>query len=126
VLVADVAGRVVGAVVLGERPAWVAEMVEPGGPTDGAHVDAIAVGRSRRGQGVGTALVRTAGASVEGSLTADFAESVRPFYESLGCRIESVGDDREPGPNTAGSRLVARVKFPRTGPTPSGDGRLEE
>jgi GNAT superfamily N-acetyltransferase len=123
VLVADAEGRVVGAVVLGECPAWVAAAFEGLESRGGQHVDAVAVGRSRRGQGLGTALLRAACESVEGPLTADFAASVRPFYESLGCRIETVDDG--PGDGAAGSRLVARVKIAHTSPTPSGDGEAD-
>ncbi|MFC5367846.1 GNAT family N-acetyltransferase [Salinirubrum litoreum] len=117
VLVADADGRVVGAVVLGERPAWVAEVFagsvagdDTGGrdDPDDEHVEAIAVGRSRRGQGLGTALLRAARESVVGDLTADFAASVRPFYESLDCRIETVDDPASDG-RSPGCRLVARV-----------------
>jgi ribosomal protein S18 acetylase RimI-like enzyme len=126
VLVADAAGRVVGAVVLGDRPAWVAEAVAgtvAGDATgrdegDSHHVEAIAVGRSRRGQGVGTDLLRAACESVGGDLTADFAASVRPFYESLDCRIET-GD---PGESTEERRLVARGRTAPTTSTPSCDG----
>lgn len=53
----------------------------------GAHLEAVAVRRRRRGQGVGTALVAAA-ADRWGRLTADCAERVRPFYESLGFELE--------------------------------------
>ncbi|WP_423750973.1 GNAT family N-acetyltransferase [Salinirarus marinus] len=69
VLVADCEGRVVGVLVL-----------------DGDHVDAVAVRRSRRGQGIGTALVEAA-ADRRDRLTADFDPRVRPFYESLGFNV---------------------------------------
>ncbi|WP_276279906.1 GNAT family N-acetyltransferase [Halorussus caseinilyticus] len=61
-------------------------------PDDGAHVDAVAVRRARRGQGVGSALVRAA-AERRGRLTAEFDPSVRPFYESLGFEITPVEGD---------------------------------
>ena len=58
-----------------------------------AHVDAVAVRRARRGQGIGSALVRAA-IERRSRLTAEFDVGVRPFYESLGFEIESVeGDD---------------------------------
>jgi GNAT superfamily N-acetyltransferase len=117
VLVADADGRVVGAVVLGERPAWVAAAFEGPESPDGRHVEAVAVGRSRRGRGLGTALLRAARGSVEGRLTADFAASVRPFYESLDCRIETVD-----APGATGGRHVARVTNRDTTSTPYGDG----
>ena len=121
VLVADADGRVVGAVVLGERPAWVATAFEAAESRDGGHVDAVAVGRSRRGQGLGTALLRAGCESVEGDLTADFAASVRPFYESLGWRVERVDAPASSG-RSRERRLVARVNIAHTTPTPSSDG----
>ncbi|MFB6155931.1 MAG: GNAT family N-acetyltransferase [Haloferacaceae archaeon] len=54
---------------------------------DGTHVDAVAVRRSRRGRGVGTALVEAAAARVDGALTADFDPRVSAFYESVGFEI---------------------------------------
>lgn len=69
VLVATADGRVVGALVC-----------------DGDHVDAVAVRRTRRGRGIGTALVEAAGER-RGRLTADFDPRVRPFYASLGFDI---------------------------------------
>lgn len=57
----------------------------------GAHVDAVAVRRARRGRGIGSALVRTA-AERQPRLTAEFDPGVRDFYESLGFEIEA-GDD---------------------------------
>ncbi|WP_121821141.1 GNAT family N-acetyltransferase [Halostella salina] len=77
-LVAVAGDRVVGALVLEPRD-------------HGAHVAAVAVNRSRRGQGVGTALVETAAEQTD-RLTAAFDPDVRPFYESLGFDIEP-GDD---------------------------------
>ena len=69
-LVAVAGDRVLGALVLA-----------------GDHVDAVAVRRSRRGQGIGTALVEAAAARRE-RLVAEFREGVRPFYESLGFEVE--------------------------------------
>lgn len=57
-----------------------------------AHVDAVAVRRARRGQGIGSALVRAA-ADRRAPLTAEFDPSVRPFYESLGFEISQVEAD---------------------------------
>lgn len=59
----------------------------------GAHVDAVAVRRARRGQGIGTELVRTA-AERHPRLTAEFDPGVRPFYESLGFEIAEHDDGR--------------------------------
>lgn len=53
---------------------------------DEGHIEAIAVRRSRRNRGIGTALVNAA-AEGERSLTAEFRPAVRPFYESLGFEI---------------------------------------
>lgn len=59
----------------------------------GAHIDAVAVRRARRGQGVGSALVRTA-AERHARITAEFDADVRPFYESLEFEISSAeGED---------------------------------
>ena len=78
--------RMLGALVV--EPAAVA----PGWARDqgaAGHVAAIAVRRRRRGQGIGTALVEAAAASVGsgGPLTAGFDPDVRPFYEELGFEI---------------------------------------
>lgn len=58
---------------------------------DGVHIEAIAVRRRRRDQGIGTALVETA-AERWGRLTATFDPPVRSFYESLGFEVESRGE----------------------------------
>ncbi|GAA0224029.1 GNAT family N-acetyltransferase [Haladaptatus pallidirubidus] len=76
VLVAEEEGRILGTGVLEPRDS-------------GAHIDAIAVLRARRAQGIGRELVETAGERY-GRLTAEFESTVRPFYESLGFDIESV------------------------------------
>ncbi len=73
VLVAEADDRIVGAVVL-----------------DGSHVDAVAVRRARRGQGIGSALLAAA-RERRGTLTADFRPEVRPFYESIGFDVEPTG-----------------------------------
>ncbi|GAA0215205.1 GNAT family N-acetyltransferase [Halobaculum roseum] len=53
-----------------------------------SHIDAIAVRKRRRADGVGTALVAAAAGRTDGPLTATFRPQVRPFYESLGFEIE--------------------------------------
>ena len=83
-LVACEADRVLGALVL-----------------DGERVVAVAVRRSRRGQGVGTALVEAAAARRE-RLVAEFDERVRPFYGSLGFEVTPLGDGRLRGVVDAG------------------------
>ena len=60
---------------------------------DGTHIDAVAVRRRRRGQGIGTALVEAA-ADRRGRLTAAFDADLRPFYETLGFTVEQTD---EPG-----------------------------
>jgi GNAT superfamily N-acetyltransferase len=71
VLVAETSAvRVVGALVL-----------------RGSHVAAVAVARTRRGRGIGSALIEAA-ARRNPRLTADFDPGVRPFYESLGFDVE--------------------------------------
>jgi GNAT superfamily N-acetyltransferase len=57
----------------------------------GAHVEAIAVHRDRRGQGIGRQLVDAA-AERNSRLTADFRPEVEPFWHSLGFRVERRGD----------------------------------
>ena len=54
---------------------------------DGDHIDAVAVRRRRRGQGIGTALVAAAADRRE-RLTATFDADLRPFYAGLGFGIE--------------------------------------
>lgn len=80
VLVAEQEGRVLGACVLDARD-------------EARYIDAIAVRRRRRDQGVGTALVEAA-ADRWPRLVAEFDADLRPFYESLGFRVEPVGDGR--------------------------------
>jgi GNAT superfamily N-acetyltransferase len=66
---------------------------------DGDEIAAVAVRRRRRGQGIGTALVRAAAARRD-RLTAAFRSEVRPFYESLGFAVEPIGEStagEEPG-----------------------------
>jgi len=60
---------------------------------DGDHVDAVAVRRRRRGQGIGTELVEAA-ADRRDRLTAAFDADLRPFYEGLGFTLEPAD---EPG-----------------------------
>lgn len=57
-------------------------------------IDAVAVNRSRRAEGIGRALVEVAADRTDGTLTATFRAQVRPFYEALGFAIDPVeGDD---------------------------------
>ncbi len=79
VVVADDANRIVGALV-----------AVPRGET-GAHVEAVAVRRRRRGQGIGSRLVRAA-AERWRPLTANFDPGVKPFYDDLGFDCERRGE----------------------------------
>ncbi|SEO54946.1 Acetyltransferase (GNAT) domain-containing protein [Halogranum amylolyticum] len=97
VLVADGDGRVVGALVLDAD-------------ADTAHVDAVAVQTERRGRGIGSALVEAAAASVDGDLTAEFDERVRPFYESLGFDVSAADENSE---NSDRTRLRGRLRGSR-------------
>jgi len=67
-------GRVLGALVL-----------------DGSHIDAVAVRRRRRGQGIGTALVEAA-LDRRDRVTAEFDAGIRPFYDALGFDIEPLAE----------------------------------
>ena len=58
---------------------------------DGVHVEAVAVRPGRRGQGIGEAMV-TRAAERWGRLTASFDADLRPFYETVGFRIEETGE----------------------------------
>lgn len=78
VLVAVEEGRVLGALV-----------IDRGDDASDTRIIAIAVRRGRRGQGLGTALVRSAAARY-GELVAEFDGSVRPFWDSLGVDMEPV------------------------------------
>jgi GNAT superfamily N-acetyltransferase len=94
----EAAERVVGALVLDtpdrEGVAPRPEEVRP----DRRHVEAVAVTRRRRGQGVGRALVE---ACVETTgcdrLTAEFRAAVDPFYAALGFDLDELDDDRRWG-----------------------------
>lgn len=68
---------------------------------DREKITAIAVRPGRRGQGIGSALVRTALAS-RGTLIAEFDPRVRPFWETLGFEItQQKGTERLRGRKTA-------------------------
>lgn len=81
-LVAAADGRVLGALLF--------ETVRR---RSAAEIEAVAVRPGRRGQGIGTALVRAA-AERRDVLVAEFDAQVRPFWRSLGFEI---GDLNEPG-----------------------------
>lgn len=76
VLVAVEEDRVLGAIVL-----------------DGDHIDAVAVRRRRRKQGIGRTLIEKAGTQ-RGTLTATFRPEVSSFYEALGFEIEQTSETR--------------------------------
>jgi GNAT superfamily N-acetyltransferase len=58
---------------------------------DRTHIEAVAVRRRRRGQGIGTALV---GAALDRRerVTAEFDADVRPFYDAIGFDIEPLDE----------------------------------
>lgn len=58
---------------------------------DGDRVEAVAVRRRRRDQGIGTALVEAA-TDRRDRLVAGFDADVRPFYERLGFAVEPAGE----------------------------------
>ena len=87
----DADGPVVGALVL-----------------DGSHVEAVAVRRRRRGDGIGSDLVEAAAGRVDGALSADFRAGIRPFYESLGFDIEGVAEEDGGGTDRLRGRLHER------------------
>ncbi|WP_122088786.1 GNAT family N-acetyltransferase [Halalkalicoccus subterraneus] len=64
---------------------------------DGTRIKGIAVTRTHRGNGIGSALVGAAAERVVGSLVADFRPDVCPFYEALGFEIDRVGENRFQG-----------------------------
>jgi len=70
-------GRVLGALVV-----------------DGTHIEAVAVRRRRRGQGIGTRLVEAALDRWD-RLTAEFDADVRPFYEQLEFDIEPLDSESD-------------------------------
>jgi GNAT superfamily N-acetyltransferase len=78
VFVADDDNRIVGVLVAVPRD-------------EGAHAEAVAVRRKRRGNGIGSALVEAA-ADRWSPLTADFDPPVKPFYDALGFDCEKRGD----------------------------------
>ncbi|WP_436931879.1 GNAT family N-acetyltransferase [Halosimplex halobium] len=87
----DASGTVLGALVLVDSE--VPDSAESAGP-DSAEIDAVAVRRRRRGQGIGRALVAAA-AERYGRLVAEFDAGVVPFYESLGFAVEAVDGERD-------------------------------
>ncbi|UPV75524.1 GNAT family N-acetyltransferase [Halorussus limi] len=90
-------GPIIGALVLVPHGDGGPDATDEAAPTvtgDAAHIDAVAVRRARRGQGVGAALVRAA-AERRAPLTAAFDPGVRPFYDSLGFEISRSESDAD-------------------------------
>ncbi|MFW5956673.1 MAG: GNAT family N-acetyltransferase [Halorhabdus sp.] len=63
---------------------------------DGERVVAIAVRKRRRGQGIGTALIRAA-VRDRNRLVAEFDADARPFYEALGFGVTQIDGGRYEG-----------------------------
>jgi GNAT superfamily N-acetyltransferase len=84
--------RVVGALVL--VPSVSVEYPDAVAPeSDGMHVDAVAVRRRRRGQGIGRALVEAALMRARW-LTVAYDVRVAEFYDALGFDVVAERDDR--------------------------------
>ena len=98
VLVAVDDDRVVGALVATERTdetdGEADDEADDATNTSGAHVEAVAVRRRRRAQGIGTRLV-VAAAERWPPLTAEFDADVKPFYEELGFDCEEADDGED-------------------------------
>lgn len=75
VLVYAEEGRIIGVLVL-----------------DGCHIDALAVRRARRLQGIGAELVEAAADRCDDSLTADFRGELHPFWATLGFDVEPAAE----------------------------------
>lgn len=85
VLCGSFSSRPVGAIALTTEP--VAD--RPAAWSNAVHITAIAVTRSRRGQGIGHKLINAAvDWAAPQSLSATFDERVRPFYTACGFAIE--------------------------------------
>lgn len=84
VFLASEEGRVRGAIVLSEL----------GVENRASGIEAIAVRRRHRNRAIASALIERARREGERALIAEFDERVRPFYESVGFRVEPIGDDR--------------------------------
>ncbi|RLM49580.1 GNAT family N-acetyltransferase [Halorubrum sp. Atlit-28R] len=85
--------------------------VRPG--PDRLHVDAVAVRRARRGEGIGAALVAAAldrGASdpAVAAVTATFDAELRGFYEGLGFAVRPAGG-ADDGADGRSERLEGRI-----------------
>ena len=94
-------GRVVGALVLVpyssvELPDAVAERGDAVAGDVGMHVDAVAVRRRRRGQGIGRALVEAA-LERERRLTVAFDPGVSAFYDALEFATVLEGEEASDG-----------------------------
>ncbi|MFA1609559.1 GNAT family N-acetyltransferase [Halobellus rubicundus] len=83
--------RVVGGCVFDDPARAPASVGDADAPV--TEIEHVAVHRSRRGRGIGRALVAAVDERATGPLIARFRESVRPFYESLGFEIREDGAD---------------------------------
>lgn len=78
--------RIVGVLVIRSDPDWCPQLQSQTHAS--VHVEAVAVRRKRRNQGIGRALIGNILARY-GSATVTFNEGVKPFYETLGVSILS-------------------------------------
>jgi GNAT superfamily N-acetyltransferase len=90
-------GAVLVAIAAGDRRPAAGGAVLGALVLDGRTVEALAVRPRRRGQGIGSALVRAARDRVDGSVNAVFDARLRLFYEQLGFTIEPAGEARYRG-----------------------------
>lgn len=102
-------GRVVGACVLaGSDPDPDPDPDRGSGPeSPPTEIEHVAVHRSRRGRGIGTALVGDAATRTDGPLVARFRPSVEPFYESLGFATDAPGGN---GSDSGSGRLRGTLR----------------
>jgi len=99
IVAVDGKGNVVGACVLDTDTA----------NRDQTEIESIAVRRSRRGRGIGRALVDAAAMRAAGPLVARFRGQVRPFYAALGFEIRRIGGEEREGDSDAGTDAGDRL-----------------
>lgn len=86
--------RIVGTLVIQSDPDWCLQLQSQ--TQARVHIEAVAVRRKRRNQGIGRELVEAVLARY-GSATVTFNEEVEPFYETLGVSILSTRNKTQYG-----------------------------